>query len=236
MIGSGAYKLSTELDCHVYLVEGDDYLAMIDCGMNNHPDRIANNIVNDGLDINKLKYILLTHAHPDHVGGAAYFKEKYNVQVVCSQYEADVLSAGAGQFYKLNVDIPESKQWFDMPKMEADRIISDHDMIGLGLIDIEAIITPGHTKGSVCYKVNVNDENMLFSGDTIFYKGFISVLPPPFTDLNDYPEGLAKLENLNISGLFPSHLMWVLQGGQNFIDSAINSFRHLKMPVIKPFS
>ncbi|MDR1117403.1 MAG: MBL fold metallo-hydrolase [Oscillospiraceae bacterium] len=235
-VGSGCVGLSAEGDCHVYAVEGDDAIALIDCGMARDPELILRNLKNDGMDLDKLKYVLLTHAHPDHAGGCLALQKERGLKIVCSDYEGRMLRQGAVDFFKHENTGMVAWMEREMPKCEPDIIVGDDDEIDLGGVKLRVIVTPGHTGGSVCYLTEIGGQQMLFSGDTIFYKGFISVLPAPFSDLTLYKPGLLKLRDLRVDGLFPSHLMFVLKQGQSYIDKANTEFSNSRTPERKPFS
>src|SRR5680860_915651 len=71
VVGGGvanAFGLSDDPDCHVYLVDGGDELALIDCGMasGDSPRRILDNVRAEGLDPAKIGKIIVTHYHMDH--------------------------------------------------------------------------------------------------------------------------------------------------------------------------
>ena len=190
----------------------------------------------DGLDAARVKFILLTHAHFDHVGGCEYFRTHYQTKIVCSAYEAEVLSAGPVNFFHMDAEDPALASWKNMPAFEPDILIGDQDEICLGTLRIRAVLTPGHTRGSVCYEMQADGQVSLFTGDTVFYNGFISLLSPPFSYYEGYREGVLKLKGKNIDGLYPSHLMWTTVNGQRHIDIAIERFQNYLLPVIKPFS
>ena len=100
----------------------------------------------------KLKYILLTHGHFDHVAGI----RPTNAKIVMHKNDLRELSK-ANQYLPM-FGIPE----ITIPNI--DIFVDDGDVLTLGNNEIKVIHTPGHTQGGVCYLV----DNMLFSGDTIF--------------------------------------------------------------------
>ena len=73
LCGSGALGLSAKGDCHTYAIRDQQDLAMVDCGMMENPEAIIANLKKDGLDPARVKFILLTHAHFDHIGGCEDF-------------------------------------------------------------------------------------------------------------------------------------------------------------------
>jgi glyoxylase-like metal-dependent hydrolase (beta-lactamase superfamily II) len=105
----------------------------------------------------KVKYILNTHGHSDHVLGNAKLKEVLNVPVC--MHEADDLF-----FLDKGVREKSSKELGLPPPDPADIRLKDKDIIEVGTLKIMVIHTPGHTPGSVCYLIHGN----LFCGDTLF--------------------------------------------------------------------
>ena len=102
----------------------------------------------------KIKAVLLTHAHFDHSGNAKKLKDD-GAQVYIGFKDAEKLACGG----TLSEDFGRKFESFT-----ADHTLNDGDVIAVCGIKIEVISTPGHTDGSVTFKVG----NMLFTGDTLF--------------------------------------------------------------------
>lgn len=97
----------------------------------------------------RLKGILLTHHHPDHIDLADYFATYYHVPVYISKAER--------QYYKFKCS----------NLIEID--IKNYMPLTIGSIEICVIFTPGHTYGSLCYWLKECDA--LLTGDTLFIEG-----------------------------------------------------------------
>src|SRR5438105_13805098 len=69
--GSNGFDLTDAYDCHVYLVDGGDELALIDVGAGMGAAAIVENVRRDGFDPSLIRHLILTHGHGDHAGGAA---------------------------------------------------------------------------------------------------------------------------------------------------------------------
>ncbi len=102
---ANAFGLSDDPDCHVYLVDGGNELALIDCGMasGNSMERILGNVAADALEPEKIRKIIVTHYHMDHAGGAAHFRQRLGVEVVAPADAAPALRTGDERAVALDV-------------------------------------------------------------------------------------------------------------------------------------
>ena len=109
-------------------------------------------------EVQKPKYILLTHGHFDHILGVAALSEYTGAKVASHEADAQCLSD------------PEKSLACETECVQtptkADILLHDGDEIALGRHKLKVMHTPGHTQGSVCYIDG--QERVIFSGDTLF--------------------------------------------------------------------
>ncbi len=105
-----------------------------------------------------LRQIVITHAHIDHVGGAALLKKATGAPVFLNQNDLDLLGAMEMQAGWLGVPTPE----VGSPDASAE----DGLTVGLATLPGEVIHTPGHTPGSIC--LLFPQQQLLLAGDTLF--------------------------------------------------------------------
>jgi glyoxylase-like metal-dependent hydrolase (beta-lactamase superfamily II) len=102
------------------------------------------------------KYIVLTHAHGDHIGAVKELKEKFNIPVLVHEDDYQML---------MDPGLNLSKSMSYGPiSIKADNVLKDSDVISLGDETLRVIHTPGHTRGGICLFF----DNYLISGDTLF--------------------------------------------------------------------
>ena len=104
----------------------------------------------------KMKYVLLTHGHFDHIGKTEKYRRE-GAKVCIHRDDASLLSDGERNASSLFMREP-------MLIADADIILDDGDTLSLGETIIKVMHTPGHTPGSVCYLCGSD----MFSGDTLF--------------------------------------------------------------------
>ena len=157
------------------------------------PAYAANDLV-DALEADgmHLSGVLVTHHHPDHVGGSmmgfelkglAELMERVSVPVHVNTHEAEWVSRITG--------IPRS-----------DLTAHEHgDKVSVGDIDIELLHTPGHTPGSQCFLL----EGRLVAGDTLFLEG-CGRTDFPGGDIDEMYRSLQQLAQLpDNPTVFPGH-------------------------------
>lgn len=131
---------------NTYIVIFNNKTLIIDPG--NDIDKIIQ-------EIDNLDYILLTHGHMDHFASVKELQKRYNCEIFCSYKDLDFINGN------IIIDPYFSKEKYNF-------IFKDYN--DFNIEGIRIINTPGHSKGSVC--IYFKDDNVLFSGDTLFKDGF----------------------------------------------------------------
>ena len=117
-----------------------------------------------GLDPAQIRYLIVTHGHGDHYGGAVSLVEKYRMRVVATELDWSMMET------KLEFDTPI---WGRPPRR--DIAVKDGDRITLGDTTITSYVTPGHTLGTLSpvFDVRARGRNykVLLWGGTSFNFG-----------------------------------------------------------------
>jgi glyoxylase-like metal-dependent hydrolase (beta-lactamase superfamily II) len=161
---------------NTYLV-GIDEVAVIDPGPDDesHIDAIVGASMRE-----RVRWVVLTHTHPDHVPGT---------ERLVKATGAEVLAFGK------RVD----KDCSVVP----DRAIGEGDVIEGTEFGLEVLHTPGHAPNHLCFLLE--EERVLFTGDTVLEGMFSVISPARGGDMTIYLDTLARLEKLRVSRLCPGH-------------------------------
>jgi glyoxylase-like metal-dependent hydrolase (beta-lactamase superfamily II) len=107
----------------------------------------------------KVKYLLHTHAHFDHILGTKAMRQATNAKICLHKKDEPMY---------LNLD--KQCALFGFPSddvLPIDEYLNDDEELEIGKIKTSVIHTPGHSPGSTCFRV-ADKESILFSGDTLF--------------------------------------------------------------------
>jgi hydroxyacylglutathione hydrolase len=105
-----------------------------------------------------LRQIIVTHAHIDHVGGAALLRKSTGAPVVMNQRDLELLGMMEMQAGWLGIPTPQVAP--------PDASAEDGLTVGLATLPAQVLHTPGHTPGSIC--LFLPDHDLLLAGDTLF--------------------------------------------------------------------
>jgi len=147
----GGPELTHPYDCCVYLV-GE--LVLIDSGAGESFDLLVDNIQSLGFKPEKLRAVIATHAHIDHIGALYRFREEFGVQVIAHELEVKAIETGRGtgaEFY----GVP-----YEPCKVDIKLGILE-EVLQYGGYELKVIHIPGHTPGSVAVYVDM-EKRILF--------------------------------------------------------------------------
>lgn len=143
-----------EANCYILWDEKDREAIIVDPG--EEGERIIEIIRKDSL---KIKSIVNTHTHIDHIGANDFLGEKTGAPLLVHSADVSLL-----QNAELNLSALTGKdRSFSLPA----RVLEEGDEIRVGNFSLRVLHTPGHTPGSIC----LYGDNKLFSGDTLFAGG-----------------------------------------------------------------
>jgi hydroxyacylglutathione hydrolase len=177
------------------LIEGNE-AAVIDVA-NSYSD-VRNTLNEQGIS---LKYLLVTHGHPSHLGSIRMTKENLGGMLCLHKSDTDLLKEADSN-------------------LEPDILAKDNHSLKFGNTVIKILHTPGHTIGSLCF--HLREEKALFTGDTLLKGEFGKIQGPHSMGLM-----LRSLKRLNSvippkTTVYPGHGPLTLMSKEAWLDTLDN--------------
>lgn len=199
-ITDNIYAVGTE-GIGVYLITTPKGHILLDAATEQGAAVVEANIQSLGFKLRDIKYLIENHAHSDHVGGLAQLKKSTGAKLVASK----------GDRYSLEHGVLDSEaNWTDkFLSVKVDKIIADGKELTLGGTHLQAIMTPGHTKGATSWKVqstsNGVERTVIFvSSLTVVGNKLIgNKLYPAIAE--DFQSTFARLKSLKADILLVGH-------------------------------
>ena len=138
-----------------YVLETSEGLILIDSLYGQWVTPMLANIRKLGLDPNDIRYVLVTHGHFDHAGGAAEISRRFGATVVMTA-EDWALAREPATIAAFAMDVPENV-----------KVAADGDVIELGDTSVELFKTPGHTPGVLSLRYPVRDGDQTYTAITL---------------------------------------------------------------------
>jgi glyoxylase-like metal-dependent hydrolase (beta-lactamase superfamily II) len=177
-------------NCNTILIDGQTP-TLIDPGHSRLFTHVLQGMTKDGKDINKVRMIVCTHSHPDHIEAIEGF-EKDVLRAIGKEEYAYLHDGGRELFMATGCVLP--KKPFTLFLKEGT--------IEIGGKAFQVIPTPGHSPGSIC--LYWKEKRTLISGDTLFYMG-VGRTDLPGGDMELLAGSIAKLAQLDVEYLIPGH-------------------------------
>ena len=166
---------TTALETNTYLALNGERAFVVDPGAD--ADKILAAAEAEGA---KIEWVLLTHAHFDHIGGVAEL-QRAGAQVVLHRDDLGIVSSFKHLAFYAGVKVE---------KFLPDVTVSGGETLDVAGVKVMVIHTPGHTAGGVCYVA----DDIIFTGDTLFELSY---------GRTDFPTGSFKeLKNSVLNKLF----------------------------------
>ncbi|MFJ2645316.1 MBL fold metallo-hydrolase [Streptomyces sp. NPDC087420] len=176
-LATGVTLIATTRRDNAFLVDGDDGFTLVDVGWAKAPGVLLAAVDERGRKPGDIKRIVLTHAHPDHVKGAAELRRRTGARILIHEADAGWLEAGRvpkggrsgawGHF----LDGMPALQW---KPVTPDALLTDDELIE-GSDGLRVVHTPGHTPGHIVL-VHEPSRSVLV-GDALFNRGGLEIGP-----------------------------------------------------------
>jgi metallo-beta-lactamase class B len=148
-ITDNIYAVGTE-GIGVYLITTPKGHILLDAATEQGANVVEANIKSLGFKLKDIKYLLENHAHSDHVGGLAQLKRSTGATIVASQGDQHSLEHGT---------LDSETNWEDkFTPVKVEKILADGEKISLGGVQLQAVLTPGHTKGCTSWFMESPDK------------------------------------------------------------------------------
>ncbi|QZY53098.1 MBL fold metallo-hydrolase [Leucobacter tenebrionis] len=232
LVGGSDGPASTDAwDGNQYLVWDGERGALIDCGTGRGSKAWLDQVASVTGDLRTVDALLITHYHADHAGGAAA-AERAGLRVLGSPATAKALRDGDEQttslvrarragVYPADYRMPPAPSAEEVPRE-----------LRFGRSVLRVIRAPGHCDGHLVFALEEPDGVALFTGDTLFPGGRVSIQAIPDCRLDAYADTMHRLSRQPVVALYPGHGGAELDPGSaaESVRSASSSFARLVPP------
>ena len=210
-----------------YLIKTNDGSALIDTGWNTRQSfhALQQQMDEAGVSFSDLKFIIITHAHPDHYGLVKQLEKVTSATLIIHELEQKTLPPAGQDFSQVHQELLSWWQVNGVPDGEYAALdkgllsslgmtrsemklktVRGGEHLAIGDFILEILWTPGHTPGHVC--LFNRSRGILFSGDHILEKitSNISMVGLDYPNpLGDYLNSLAGMDSLPVRLTLPAH-------------------------------
>lgn len=208
----GGDELTGGGDAAAYLIRFGDQAALIDAGTGSRHKRLAANIDACLPEDVSLAYLILTHCHFDHTGGAAAVREAYNCRIVAHALDAVYLETGDSEV--------TAASWYgsQMEPLAIDvKLEGTRTVLTVGNGELTALHWPGHSPGSLVLTARLGSDLVLFGQDV-----HGPIHPALLSDMSAYQASLQRILDLDADVLLEGH--YGIIEGRGPIGAFIRSF------------
>jgi glyoxylase-like metal-dependent hydrolase (beta-lactamase superfamily II) len=156
----GGGNLTSPEDAAVYLIRCKGRAALVDAGCGTSQIQLLRNIEACGVSLDRIEYLLITHCHFDHTGGAQAVRDRTGCKIVAHEMEARFLEEGDQRV--------TAAKWYGafLEPFHVDvKLKGERQDLWVGVKKIEAFHVPGHSPGSLVYVTESEGLKILFGQD-----------------------------------------------------------------------
>jgi metallo-beta-lactamase class B len=155
---------------------------LMNTGMPSSGPMIVESIRKLGFEPQDIRLMINGHAHIDHAGAFAYFKEQFGAQLAVMEDDVAAMESGGAGDFKYAED-------FIFPPVNVDRILRDGDTVKMGDVLLTAHHTPGHTRGATTWVANIVVDGrayvIVFPDGAGFNPGYRILTNPSYPGIED---------------------------------------------------
>ncbi|MDA8139331.1 MAG: MBL fold metallo-hydrolase [Desulfobacteraceae bacterium] len=208
----GGDELTHPADAAIYLIRFGTAAALVDAGTGHGHDQMLTNIARCLPAEVPIDYLLLTHCHFDHTGGAAAARRIFSCRIVVHALDAAYLETGDSQV--------TAAAWYGerMAPLPIDlKLDQEETVLPIGSGAVTAVHWPGHSPGSVIYHTEISGQRIVFGQDV-----HGPIHPALRSNEKQYQASLAKLLDLDADLLLEGH--FGIYRGKTAVQKFIRSF------------
>lgn len=191
----------------VHLIDTGDGLLLIDSGNIGSCAMLIQTIWEAGFDPRNVKWIISSHGHVDHIGGARFFREMFGTKLYLGDADAKMFAEKPG--FSFVQDALELEEDVFVPDVE----IHEGDILTFGNVSIECHLVPGHTEGCVALFFDAHDGNETkrcgyyggFGFNTMDKASLIEYGDPGFTRWAAYEASIDKVIGQKVDIFLGNH-------------------------------
>ncbi len=164
----GLYTFTGMVAGRVYLIEDGDGLTLIDTSLAQSASRILSQLEAAGHKASDVRRILITHAHPDHIGGLPEVQRRTGAQVVASAGEAAVIEGKARMVSSpTTIGRRMSRLAPKQIPVAVERVVKDGDVLDDVMGGMQIVSIPGHAPDHIAFWQP--ERRILFCGDVVMH-------------------------------------------------------------------
>ena len=191
----------------VHLIDTGDGLLLIDCGNIGATAMLVNAIWEAGFNPADVKWLVLSHGHLDHIGGAAFFRNMFGTKIYLGAPDAQMYRKRPELSFVQDAD--SATATIEAPDVE----IHDGDVIQFGDASVQFYLSPGHTMGviSCFFDAHEGDRTVRcgyyggFGFNTLQKDYLIEIGDPEYKTRQVYLNSLAKVRDQKVELFLGNH-------------------------------